>query len=310
MANTTTFTTYDLIGMAEDVSDVISDISPEDTPFQSMIGRETVNARNPEWQEDALDNTVPVSMAEGAAFADKARAATTMRSNYTQIIGDAFTVSRTADRIKKHGRAKETAFQLVKAGKQLKNYLEIELFGASQNASLGADEQAVRVFGNVRGTDPASAAIVTNTNTIGGTSRLYDEDVLKEDMLDTYNQGQPAKYIMIPPTLAIQVGNMATVNSMRFRDSGSSKEIVMVVEILVTPWGTAKVVLNRHAVANTALYFDKSFWKLGTLDSWKKEKLAKTVDGERYSLVGEFTLIHTNYGEGLISLKLGAADVP
>jgi hypothetical protein len=310
MANTTTFTTYDLIGMAEDVSDVISDISPEDTPFQSMIGRDTVNARNPEWQEDALDNTVPVSMAEGAAFADKARAATTMRSNYTQIIGDAFTVSRTADRIKKYGRAKETAFQLVKAGKQLKNYLEIELFGAAQNASLGADEQAVRVFGNVRGTDPASAAIVTNSNTTSATARLYDEDVLKEDMLDTYNQGQPAKYIMIPPTLAIQVGNMATVNSMRFRDSGASKEIVMVVEMLVTPWGTAKVVLNRHAVAGTALYFDKAFWKLGTLDSWQKEKLAKTVDGERYSLVGEFTLIHTNYGEGLISLKLGAADVP
>jgi hypothetical protein len=306
MANTTTFTTYDLVGMKEDVSDVITDISPEDTPFQSMIGTESVSARNPEWQEDSLDNTVPVSMAEGAAFADKARSPTVMRSNYTQIIGDAFTVSRTADKVSKHGRAKETAKQLVKAGKQLKNYREIELIGAAQNATLGADEEAVRLFGNVRGEDPLGDPIVTNTEDPVTSTTAYDEARLLTHMKVGYMAGQPFKYIMIDPGLATLVGGWATVSAARFRDAGQSKEIVMVVEVVVTPYGTAKVVLNRHAVAGTALYFDKSFWKLGVLDNWQKEKLAKTVDGTRYSLVGEFTLIHKNYGEGLIATGLAA----
>jgi hypothetical protein len=306
MANTTTFTTYDLVGMKEDVSDVISDISPEDTPFQSMIGSENVSARNPEWQEDALDNTVPVNMAEGAAFSDKARTPTTMRSNYTQIIGDAFTVSRTADKVAKHGRKTETAQQLVKAGKQLKNYREISFIGAAQNATLGADEQAVRLFGNVRGEDPLGDAIVTNVEDPAASTTAYDEARLLTHMQIGYDAGQPFKYIMIATNLAKLVSGWATVAAARFRDAGQSKEIVMVVEVVVTPFGTAKVVLNRHAVSSTAFYFDKSFWKIGVLDGWQKEKLAKTVDGTRYSLVGEFTLIHKNYGEGLIATGLAA----
>ena len=40
MANT--FTNYEVIGKVEDVSDIISNISPTDTPFQSSIGKETI----------------------------------------------------------------------------------------------------------------------------------------------------------------------------------------------------------------------------------------------------------------------------
>ena len=40
----TTFSTYDAIGIREDLSDLISNISPTTTPFMSNIGRST--ARN------------------------------------------------------------------------------------------------------------------------------------------------------------------------------------------------------------------------------------------------------------------------
>ena len=39
------YTTYDQVGKAEDVSDIITDISPTATPFQSMIKSEKVAAR-------------------------------------------------------------------------------------------------------------------------------------------------------------------------------------------------------------------------------------------------------------------------
>lgn len=49
---------YDVIGLQEDVSNVISNISPSSTPFLSAIGTEKVSARKFEWLEDALRSSV------------------------------------------------------------------------------------------------------------------------------------------------------------------------------------------------------------------------------------------------------------
>ena len=46
------FTSYDTIGAKEDVSDVITNITPTDTPFQSSIRTEKVQARTFSFQED------------------------------------------------------------------------------------------------------------------------------------------------------------------------------------------------------------------------------------------------------------------
>ena len=40
-----TFTTYDQVGKAEDVSDIISDITPTDTPMVTLIKPQKVSAR-------------------------------------------------------------------------------------------------------------------------------------------------------------------------------------------------------------------------------------------------------------------------
>ena len=63
-----TFTTYDQIGKAEDVSDVITNITPTDTPFTSSIRTEKVNARIFEFQEDTLAAAADNKMVEGGAL--------------------------------------------------------------------------------------------------------------------------------------------------------------------------------------------------------------------------------------------------
>lgn len=49
-----TFTSYNQVGLAEDVSDIITDITPTDTPLYSSIRSEAISARIHEWQEDSL----------------------------------------------------------------------------------------------------------------------------------------------------------------------------------------------------------------------------------------------------------------
>ena len=48
------YTTYDQVGLAESVEDVIHDITPVDCPFYSLVKNEKVNARTFEWIEDSL----------------------------------------------------------------------------------------------------------------------------------------------------------------------------------------------------------------------------------------------------------------
>lgn len=104
------YLTYDQVGKAESVSEIISNISPTDSPFQSLIKTEKIAARTFEWQEDALAAAAVNAAIEGADASMATLTATTLRSNTTQILTKAFQVSKTADAIKLHGRAKETAF--------------------------------------------------------------------------------------------------------------------------------------------------------------------------------------------------------
>ena len=48
------FTSYNQVGLKEDVSDIITDITPTDTPLYSTIRSEKANARIVEWMEDSL----------------------------------------------------------------------------------------------------------------------------------------------------------------------------------------------------------------------------------------------------------------
>ena len=49
-----TFTTYESIGQKEDVSDIITDITPFDTPFFSMMKSQKVHNRIYQYQSDSL----------------------------------------------------------------------------------------------------------------------------------------------------------------------------------------------------------------------------------------------------------------
>lgn len=47
-------TTYTAVGNREDLSDIITNISPTETPLYSMFGKATAKATYHEWIEDSL----------------------------------------------------------------------------------------------------------------------------------------------------------------------------------------------------------------------------------------------------------------
>ena len=108
-----TLQSFTVVGLAEDVSQTIANISPTSTPFQSMIKTEKVSARTFEFLEDSIRAAGVNALVEGADASTTAIGQPTVRSNTTQIIGEAFKVAATVDAVKTHGRAKETALKMV-----------------------------------------------------------------------------------------------------------------------------------------------------------------------------------------------------
>ena len=290
----THFKTYDQVGKKEDISDVISNISPTATPFQSVIGSETVNNTLYQWQEDELAAVAANAAVEGADGSDADLTATTMRSNTTQIFAKTIKVSATADVVSTYGRAKETAYQLSKKSAELKREMEYALVGVAQNAVAGSTSVA-RKFGNVWGQDSAGTAVINSAViTNNSTPAALTEAMILATNQKLYEAGGDASYLMIKPADSLIVAGFAAASG-RTRDFDTGTKLVNVVDIYVSPFGTQKVVLNRFMKADAALLFDPANWKKAVLRPFSRTLLAKTGDADRHFIVGEFGLKHTNY---------------
>jgi galactitol-specific phosphotransferase system IIB component len=182
-----TFDTYDSIGEREDLSDVIYNISPTDTPFLSSASKTKATAVLHEWQTDSL---AAASAANAVIEGDEATAdaitSTTRLSNSSQIMDKVVTITGTQEAVDKAGRASEIAYQIAKAAKELKRDLESSL--TANNAEVTGGSGTAREMGglgawvitnDVFGSGGASGAGIGNTARTDGTQRAFTEAQLK-----------------------------------------------------------------------------------------------------------------------------------
>nr|WP_157696289.1 DUF5309 family protein [Caballeronia temeraria] len=282
--------------MKEDVSDVISNISPTNTPFQTLVKTESIHNTLFQWQEDQLAMVGDNAAVEGADASDSVLNPTTMLSNYSQILTKTIRVSNTADKISAYGRAKETALHLSKKSAELKNELEYALVGKAQDAAVG-NETTARKFGNVFGHGATGQALIDTGNVIDHTATpvaLSENDILTANQ-KLYEGGGEATILMIKPGDSLAVaGFTAAAGRTRMFDGSADKTIVNVVNLYVSPFGEQKVVLNRFLKADSALLFNPSYWKIAVLRPWTRIPLAVTGDANRTQLIGEFSVKHLN----------------
>ena len=99
----------------EDLTDVIYNISPTDTPFMSTIGKSTAKGTYHEWQVDELADAVDDNAAvEGADATAMALNPTTRVGNRTQISQKTIQIAGTQEIVDKAGKKSEKAYQLAK----------------------------------------------------------------------------------------------------------------------------------------------------------------------------------------------------
>jgi hypothetical protein len=287
------FSTYDQVGIKEDVSSIISNISPTKTPFQSDIGSEKTSSTLFEWQEDSLRAGAANAAVEGADATEAALSATVMRDNRTQIFQETVKVSGTADAVSTHGRAKELAYQLAKSSAQLKRDFEVALVGLAQAKVVG-NAATARKFAGFQLQLDTSSVIYTHA-TVDNTA--LTEAKLIEMLQACYTNGADPSRIQVTPSNSVIVANFAAASG-RYRTlntGGSDKAIVNVVNLYVSPFGEQKVALNRFLRDKNTIAYDPEQWAKVTLRPWSRETLAKTGDATKVQLLGEFSLKHKNF---------------
>ena len=287
-----TYTTYDQVGLKESVADIITDITPFDTPAMTMFKDEKVGARTFSWLEDSLAAAGSNAAVEGADASMATLTDAVERTNNTQILTKAFQVSATADAVGTYGRAKETAHQLGKALKEIKRDAEFALVGADQ-AAVGGSSSVARQM--------ASAIAQISTVEAGGSAALTEAMLLSAGQT-AYNNGSDVDTFMIKPADAQIVAGFSA-SSGRNREIAQGKTLVNAIDLYVSPYGEYRVVLNRHLESSHALLIDPSMFKTCTLRPFTRTLLSKSGDSDKHFVVGEMSCKHMNFAD---SVKINA----
>ena len=306
---TGTTDTYDLVGLAEDVEDIIFNIAPTETPFLTMAKRKKVSAINHQWQTDDLAAAAANRAIEGDDSTYATATPTTMLSNYTQIAKKTVMVSGTADAVRKYGRKEEFAYQIAKKGKELKRDIEFALIqnqvssaGGSGTArsSAGIEVMIVnRVLGtnNTTGTTPGYAAGVWGAVTDGTAATMVETDLVSALDLAWQDGGDPS-VVMVNSTLKKRIASFAGATSYAgvSVNQGRTAQGVVVggVDLYISDFGEHKIKLNRYQRTGTVLCLDPEYVSVGFLRPIKFEERAKTGDSTRGEILTEFTLIADN----------------
>ena len=295
-----TFDTYDSIGEREDLSDVIYNISPTDTPFLSSASKTQATAVLHEWQTDSLAAAVTNNaVIEGDEATADAVTATTRLSNSSQILDKVVTITGTQEAVDKAGRASEIAYQIAKAAKELKRDLEssltannAEVTGAAGTAREMGGLGAWVITNDVFGSGGASGAGIGNTARTDGTQRVFTETQLKSVIKSVWNAGGNPQIIMVGPFNKQKLSGF-TGNSTRF-DAGADATLYTSVDVYASDFGQTQVIPNRFSRDREAWVLDMDYWGVAFLRDFSMHELAKTGDTEKRQLLVECTLESRN----------------
>jgi len=294
------FVTYNATaGAAEDVLDVITQISPDETPFLTRLAVGRCFAKYHEWLTDSLDSGTATggAVAEGDIPSNKALTARVRKGNYTQISAYTFGISGTQQAITNYGVDSEYAYQLERAMKIVKIWMEqICLNSTTSTGGMGT----VCATG-ARALRGAIDSIQTNRLTGSGNACALTETKFNDILEDIFDAGGKPDVAYTGGYNKRRISSFATSNT-RFIDPGKEGRLRNFVTIYESDFGTIEIVLDRYMGAGQVAVLQQDKWKLAYLRKPKVEPLAKDGDRTRAMIVTEYTLEDLNEkSAGLLS---------
>lgn len=282
----TQFQTYDAQAIREELSDVIYDISPTDTPFMSSIaGKGSVANTYFEWQTDSLAAADGTNIAiEGAAVGDASTSATTRLGNYTQISKKVVEVSGTQEKTNNAGKKSELAYQLAKASKELKRDMETMLL--ADNAAAAGSASVAR---ETRGAANFITTNIVDAGTSGTNAAIVDDDIV-DIAEDCWTQGgEPNTLLMGSVNKKVMTGLAGRADAVRTM-ADDNMTAYNAVDVYVTDFGTFNMILDRYCDQDLVYVLQPDMWSVQYLRDFQTVDIAKDGDSDKKMLLVEYGL--------------------
>lgn len=312
------------VGNREELSNIVSRITPEDTPIYTMIPKTKASSTHPEWETDTLRAPAANAQVEGDEYTFNVLAPPTRVGNYTQIFRESGLISNTQEAVDNAGNNEKLAEKKIKAGIQVRK--DVELSIVSNSASVAG---ATRVSGGLpswlvtnvsRGAGGANGGFNTGTKlTVAettGTQRAFTKTLTDTVSSAVYNSGGETRNLVLSPynkSVFVTFMSDANVASFRYQADGRGKNtIVGTADIYEGPFGKLNIVPNRvmatsAAVARRAFFIDPDMLDWAWLRPIKEDPdIAKTGDAKKFVIIGEGTLrVKNEAGLGVIADLFG-----
>jgi hypothetical protein len=297
---TNTFTTFDAKGIREDLSNIITNISPEETPYMSNVGRESISNSLFEWQTDVLASAAANKQLEGDDVTSFDSVTATVRlQNYAQISRKTIVLSATEETVNKAGRRSELAYQIAKRSAELKRDQEFSMLNgavaAAGNTTTARGTASLQAFiktnydMQTNGANPSYTTVPTGARSDGNV-RTFTETILKNVIQQVWTSGGTPKILMTGPVNKQRVSGFSGIASARYNLNGGDRPatIIGAADIYVSDFGQVQVVPNRFQRERDAFVIDPDYAKVTMLRPYQQVELAKTGDAEKRMLIVEW----------------------
>jgi hypothetical protein len=303
------FDSYDQGRQAEDVEDIIYNVSPVDNPVCAMSRTIRATGKLHEWTEDVLQAATKNAAIDGADAGNDQSNAVSELNNQCQIFTKVARVSGTLEEVDKYGRDSEMAYQLELRYGELANDEELTVVGGPLATAAGQ----IAVVGDSTTAREMAAVQIQLTNGRNGGSLVLTSAATTTALLEAellvqheacYDLGGNPGYLVVPPTVARFISAFAAASG-RERDFGTGRAVVNVVDLYVSPYGELDVVLDRHAMrssqdgnvntdGNSLFGLDFQYLATPVLRATRDFPLARTGDAENREIIRESTCAALN----------------
>ena len=309
-------TTGTLRGQREDLSEVIEQIDPHDTPFYSNAKKGSQLAVRHDWTVQELATaSANNAKAEGDDIGTfEVTTPATLLSNYAQIARKDVVISGTAEAVRKAGRTSELAYQMTLKGKELKNDIEKSLVANQAYVTSGARRLAgfpsyvTGANANIGTGGTLAAGTGADAHTYGTTARAMTLALLNGVLKGCYNEGGNPDVLMMSPTQKLKFDAIASagnlINNQVNMTEHKAASVVGTVSVYLSAFGTHSVTMNRFMDDDVVFAITKRHYEVLTLPgrNMKREKLSKTGDNMKEQIIWEGTLkVNAPKAHGLLA---------
>ena len=248
---TNTFSSFDAVGIREDLANVIYDLAPQETPFLSNIGSESVSNTFFELQTDALAAADATNAhIDGDDITSYTAVTATVRpGNRSQILRKTFIIADNLQFQDLAGRTSEVAYQVTKNGKELKRDMEavltanvIPAAGSSSaarrtgglSAWLSSNSSSNGASSGTAGVNPVLTAGIPTTAQVEATDkRTCTEALLKDVVANCWTNGGTPSMILCGANLKQVISGFSGIAAQRYQAPAGPTTIVGAADIYV-----------------------------------------------------------------------------